>query len=93
VLFQNGPSRVLWVNPESIHIDVQVAGEFASCCGVNLTFAALGGVWVLSASCEKLCSYMLLGQECVGDSGLGLGLSSILCDAAGGGSRQGWQWR
>jgi hypothetical protein len=40
-------------NPESIRIDARVAGEFASCYGVNLAVSVFG-VWVFSAGCEAV---------------------------------------
>jgi hypothetical protein len=36
---------IFGVNPGSIRIDVEVAEEFATCCGVNLAGSAVG-VWV-----------------------------------------------
>jgi hypothetical protein len=44
VLFQNGPGRYFRVGPESNCIDVGLAEDQASCCGVNLAFAGFG-VW------------------------------------------------
>jgi hypothetical protein len=65
VLFEMVQDSTFGVNPESNRIDVRAAGEFASCYGVNLAFAAFGcglflqvvkvGSWygtLLFASCE-----------------------------------------
>jgi len=35
------PGGTLELVPESICFDVQVRGEFASCCGVNLAFVCI----------------------------------------------------
>jgi hypothetical protein len=41
--FQNGTGQYFGVNPESIHMDFRPKRELASCCVVNLAFAARGG--------------------------------------------------
>jgi len=38
------PAEYFGVSLESIRIAGRVAGELASCCGVNLAFAGFGGV-------------------------------------------------
>ncbi len=48
---QNGQRKYFGVSPCTLRLDVRAGKAFASCCGVNLAFAAFffgGGVWVLS---------------------------------------------
>jgi len=49
VLSQNRKRQYFQVNPEAIRIDVVVAGEFATCCGVNLAVSMWGLGWGLGA--------------------------------------------
>ena len=54
MLFKMVQDGTFGVTPASSRMDVQVAGEFASCCGVNLAFAALG-VWFFFPQVLKSC--------------------------------------